>query len=78
MSSELGTYSCRNELTRRMDLDLGKLKWERRKRVGYAPSLRSGCSMTHWASKGMGVLFGGVLDEEKDEDDFESIFYNDM
>ena len=54
-----------------MDLDLGKLKWERRKRVGYAPSLRSGCSMTHWASKGMGVLFGGVLDEEKDEDDFE-------
>jgi hypothetical protein len=26
----------------------------------------------------MGVLFGGVLDEEKDEDDLESIFYNDM
>ncbi|KAK1926781.1 hypothetical protein DB88DRAFT_181067 [Papiliotrema laurentii] len=62
----------------RMDTDLGKLKWERRKKVGYAPSLRSGCSMTHWASKGMGVLFGGVIDEEKDEEDLESTFFNDL
>ncbi|EJT46220.1 hypothetical protein A1Q1_05177 [Trichosporon asahii var. asahii CBS 2479] len=62
----------------RMDPDLSKLKWERRKKVGYAPSLRSGCSMTHWASKGMGVLFGGVIDEEKDEESMESIFFNDL
>lgn len=61
-----------------MDPDLSKLKWERRKRVGYAPSLRSGCSMTHWASKGMGVLFGGVIDEEKDEESMESTFFNDL
>jgi len=74
----MGSMALRELADIRMDLDLGKLKWERRKRVGYAPSLRSGCSMTHWASKGMGVLFGGVLDEEKDEDDLESIFYNDM
>ena len=61
-----------------MDTDLSKLKWERRKRSGYMPSLRSGCSMTQWASKGMGVMFGGVLDEEKDEESMESIFYNDL
>lgn len=65
-------------LTPRMDPDLSKLKWERRKKVGYAPSLRSGCSMTHWASKGMGVLFGGVIDEEKDEESMESVFFNDL
>ncbi|WVO12937.1 hypothetical protein L204_100546 [Cryptococcus depauperatus] len=62
----------------RMDTDLTKLKWEKRKRVGYHPSLRSGCSMAYWASKGMGVLFGGVLDEERDEESMESIFYNDL
>lgn len=61
-----------------MDTDLSQLKWERRKKVGYAPSLRSGCSMTHWGSKGMGVLFGGVLDEENDDDGMESVFYNDL
>ncbi|KAL1410610.1 Kelch repeat-containing protein 3 [Vanrija albida] len=62
----------------RMDEDLSKLKWERRKKAGYAPSLRSGSTMAHWASKGMGVLFGGVLDEEKDEESMESVFYNDL
>ncbi|BEJ13263.1 hypothetical protein CspHIS471_0304370 [Cutaneotrichosporon sp. HIS471] len=62
----------------RMDADLSQLKWERRKKVGYAPTLRSGASMAYWASKGMGVLFGGVLDEEKDEESMESVFYNDL
>ena len=62
----------------RMDTDLTKLKWERRKKVGYAPSQRSGCSMTYWANKGMGVLFGGVLDEEKDDESMESTFYNEL
>lgn len=61
-----------------MDTDLSKLKWEKRKRIGYMPSLRSGCAMTNWAAKGMGVMFGGVFDEEKDEDSLESVFYNDM
>lgn len=61
-----------------MDEDLSKLKWERRKKAGYAPTLRSGSTMAHWASKGMGVLFGGVLDEEKDEESMESVFYNDL
>lgn len=58
-------------------VDPTKLKWERKKKAGYAPTTRSGCSMTLWASKNMGVLFGGVHDEE-DEDDIKSVFYNDL
>ncbi|ORX35978.1 hypothetical protein BD324DRAFT_629737 [Kockovaella imperatae] len=61
-----------------MDTDLSKIKWQRRKRSGYPPTLRSGCSMCHWSAKGMGVLFGGVLDEENDDDEMISTFYNDM
>ncbi|KAJ9099163.1 hypothetical protein QFC21_004043 [Naganishia friedmannii] len=60
-----------------MDLDLAKLKWEKRKKGGLAPSLRSGTSMTWWSAKGLGVLFGGVLDHENDED-LSSVFYNDL
>ncbi|KAJ9116351.1 hypothetical protein QFC22_004792 [Naganishia vaughanmartiniae] len=60
-----------------MDLDLTKLKWEKRKKGGLAPSLRSGTSMTYWSAKGLGVLFGGVLDHENDED-LSSVFYNDL
>ena len=63
--------------TRSMDLDLTKLKWEKRKKGGLAPSLRSGTSMTYWSAKGLGVLFGGVLDHENDED-LSSVFYNDL
>ena len=61
-----------------MDLDLSKTKWQRRKRSGYPPSLRSGCCMCSWAAKGMGVLFGGVIDEENDDEEMESTFYNDL
>jgi hypothetical protein len=60
-----------------MDADLTKVAWEKRKKGGLAPSSRSGCSMTHWSSKGMGVLFGGVHDEEEKED-MKSVFYNDL
>jgi hypothetical protein len=60
-----------------MDLDLAKFRWEKRKKGGLAPSLRSGTSMTHWSAKGLGVLFGGVLDHESDED-LSSVFYNDL
>lgn len=41
--------------------DLSKIKWEKRRKIGYPPSTRSGCSMTLWQSKGMGVCFGGVV-----------------
>ncbi|KAM0787659.1 hypothetical protein ACM66B_003723 [Microbotryomycetes sp. NB124-2] len=59
-------------------IDLKKCKWEKRKKVGYAPSLRSGCTMALWQAKNMGVLFGGVSDEDKDEETLESVFHNDM
>lgn len=55
-------------------------KWERRKRHGkaYAPSLRSGCTMALWAARDMGVLFGGVSDEDPDEENLTSVFFNDL
>lgn len=56
-----------------------EIKWEKRKKIGYAPSTaRSGCSMALWAAKAQGVLFGGVSDTDKDEEQLDSVFYNDM
>ena len=54
------------------------VKWERRKRGSYAPSVRSGCTMTLWASKNTGILFGGVTDEDRHEETLESVFWNDL
>ncbi|PPQ75922.1 hypothetical protein CVT24_002504 [Panaeolus cyanescens] len=56
------------------------VKWERRKRASdaYAPSLRSGCTMALWANKAMGILFGGVTDEDTSEETLESVFHNDL
>ncbi|KZT70021.1 galactose oxidase [Daedalea quercina L-15889] len=56
------------------------LKWEKRKRAStaFAPSLRSGCTMALWAAKNMGILFGGVTDEDTSEETLESIFHNDL
>ena len=61
-----------------MDTDLKLLKWEKRKKVGYSPSLRSGCTMAFWTAKNTGILFGGVYDEDRDEETLESVFYNDL
>ena len=56
------------------------VKWERRKRpsTSYAPALRSGATMALWATKGMAVLFGGVTDEDTNEETLKSIFWNDL
>ncbi|KAF8164705.1 hypothetical protein B0H34DRAFT_686248 [Crassisporium funariophilum] len=56
------------------------IKWERRKRPSdaYAPTLRSGCTMTLWAAKATGILFGGVTDEDTNEETLESVFWNDL
>ncbi|KAF8522643.1 hypothetical protein BU17DRAFT_44591 [Hysterangium stoloniferum] len=62
----------------RMTTDLKLIKWERRKKSGYAPSLRSGCTMALWQTRSVGVLFGGVFDEDKGEEGLESTFYNDL
>ncbi|KAF9261281.1 galactose oxidase [Marasmius fiardii PR-910] len=57
-----------------------QLKWERRKRpsTAYAPALRSGCTMTAWTARGMGVMFGGVTDEDKGEEGMDSVFWADL
>ncbi|KAG0658018.1 hypothetical protein C6P46_006078 [Rhodotorula mucilaginosa] len=59
--------------------DFKKFKWEKRKNPGNPPNpVRSGCTMTYWANKGMGILFGGVSDDDKDEETLDSTFYNDL
>ncbi|SCV74046.1 BQ2448_6478 [Microbotryum intermedium] len=60
------------------EYDWKALKWEKRKKVGYAPTPRSGCTMALWSAKNMGILFGGVSDEDKDEETFDSTFYNEL
>jgi hypothetical protein len=56
------------------------VKWERRKRpsTAYAPALRSGATMALWATKGIGVMFGGVTDEDSDEETLKSVFWSDL
>lgn len=34
--------------------------------------------MALWATKGMGIMFGGVVDEDKHEETLESVFHNDL
>ncbi|CAE6532416.1 unnamed protein product [Rhizoctonia solani] len=50
----------------------------KRKKIGYAPTPRSGCTMALWAAKSTGVMFGGVHDEDTSEETLESVFYQDM
>ncbi|SJM88587.1 related to Kelch repeat-containing protein 3 [Zygosaccharomyces bailii] len=52
------------------------VRWERRKRQGFQPSPRVGCSMV--SHKGRGVMFGGVYDFEETEESLDSNFYNDL
>lgn len=60
----------------KMKSDLGAIRWERRKKQGFQPSPRVGCSMVH--HKGRGVLFGGVYDYEETEESLDSSFFNDL
>ena len=74
------TWFLRMTLATEPTKDPLTLKWEKRKKpsTAYAPSLRSGGTMTLWAAKGMGVLFGGVSDEDTGEETLESVFFNDL
>ncbi|EJD07185.1 galactose oxidase [Fomitiporia mediterranea MF3/22] len=54
------------------------VKWERRKKMGYAPGRRVGCTMAMWATRSMGILFGGVTDEDTNEETLESVYHNDL
>ena len=72
----LGSFDIGNKS--RMSTDTKELKWERRKKSGYAPSIRSGCTMALWANKDIGILFGGVKDDDQSEESLVSEFYNDL
>jgi len=56
------------------------LKWEKRKRpsTAFSPPLRSGCTMTLWGTRNLGIMFGGVTDEDTGEETMESVFWNDL
>lgn len=60
----------------KMKQDLKAVRWERRKKSGFAPSPRVGCSMVY--HKGRGVLFGGVYDTDETEESLESDFFNNL
>lgn len=69
------------KLTLGADGDLfhsGSIEWQRRRKIGYAPGPRSGCTMAPWTTRNMGVLFGGVVDTENDEESLESQCFNDL
>jgi hypothetical protein len=51
---------------------------QKRKKIGYAPTPRSGCTMALWAARSTGVMFGGVFDEDTSEETLDSVFYQDM
>lgn len=74
------TLSSETPTTGKSSADPLVLKWEKRKRpsTAYAPSLRSGCTMALWSAKTMGVLFGGVTDEDTSEETMDSVFHNDL
>ncbi|SCU80166.1 LAFA_0B07866g1_1 [Lachancea sp. 'fantastica'] len=59
-----------------MKSDISAIRWERRKKQGFQPSPRVGCSMVH--HKGRGILFGGVYDYEETEEGLNSEFFNDL
>lgn len=62
--------------TLKMKSDLTQVRWDRRRKVGWQPSPRVGCSMQF--HKKRGVLFGGVYDFEETEESLDSEFYNQL
>ncbi|KAH3662373.1 hypothetical protein OGAPHI_005625 [Ogataea philodendri] len=59
-----------------MKSDPAQSRFERRRKQGFQPSPRVGCSMQH--HKGRGLLFGGVFDYEETEETLDSEFYNSL
>ncbi|KAL4068642.1 hypothetical protein V8B97DRAFT_1873062 [Scleroderma yunnanense] len=55
-------------------------KWEKRRvpSSAHVPSPRAGATMTLWSSRGMGIMFGGVTDIERDEEGMESVFWAEL
>ncbi|KAF9126155.1 hypothetical protein BGW39_006840 [Mortierella sp. 14UC] len=60
----------------KMNTDPKMIRWEKKKKSGSAPSARSGCSMAPY--KNRAVLFGGVYDDDVNEETLESTFFNEL
>ena len=60
--------------TLKMKSDIKSLRWERKRKQGWQPTPRVGCSMQ--LHKGRGYLFGGVYDLDETEETLSSEFYN--
>ncbi|KAF9096930.1 hypothetical protein BGX29_008345 [Mortierella sp. GBA35] len=60
----------------KMNADPKMIRWEKKKKSGSAPSARSGCAMAPY--KNRAVLFGGVFDDDVNEETLESTFYNEL
>jgi hypothetical protein len=54
-----------------------KLKWQQVKQTGSRPSPRSSCTLISTAPNSA-LLFGGVFDEEEDDETVKGKFYNEM
>lgn len=60
----------------KMKADPSAIRFERRKKQGFNPSPRVGCSLVF--HKNRGILFGGVYDYEESEEQLDSEFYNNL
>ncbi|KAF8947341.1 hypothetical protein BGZ47_009528 [Haplosporangium gracile] len=60
----------------KMHQDPKMIRWEKKKKSGSAPSARSGCAMAPY--KNRAVLFGGVYDDDVNEETLESTFFNEL
>lgn len=60
----------------KMKADPKGIRFERRRKQGFNPSPRVGCSMVF--HKNRGILFGGVFDFEESEEQIDSEFYNNL
>lgn len=60
----------------KMKADPKGIRFERRRKQGYNPSPRVGCSMVF--HKNRGIMFGGVYDYDESEEKIESQFYNSL
>ncbi|KAF9369383.1 hypothetical protein CPB97_003639, partial [Podila verticillata] len=60
----------------KMNADPKMIRWEKKKKSASSPSARSGCAMAPY--KNRAVLFGGVYDDDVNEETLESTFYNEL
>lgn len=62
--------------TLKMKADPKAVRFERRRKQGFTPSPRVGCSLVY--HKNRGIMFGGVYDYDESEEQIESEFYNNL